>query len=163
LKGLAKKQEIPSMCDYSLHSVRSRAAKAGDQLVVACFAHTSTRGFASLDEPTVAVCLRPGTELVFDKDVAWGLPLSMFFRKRQPSGRFARFRQINMQRSDTHHDAIEFPNGEVVLLTSLRKGQKATVIQLPAFQYQHDRSNAPAIVQRPDGSFVPSGALNSGF
>ena len=67
------------MCDYSLHSVRSRAAKAGDQLVVACFAHTSTRGLASLDEPAVAVCLRPGTELVFDKDVAWGLPLSMFF------------------------------------------------------------------------------------
>lgn len=120
-------------------------------------------GFASLDEPTVAVCLRPGTELVFDKEVAWGLPLSMFFRKRQPSGRLARFRQINMERSDTHHDAIEFPNGGVVLLTSLRKGQKATVIQLLAFQYQHHRSNAPTIVHRPDGSVVPSGALNSGF
>jgi hypothetical protein len=32
----------------------------------------------------------------------------------------------------THHDALEFPDGEVVLLTNLVKGQEATVLQLPA-------------------------------
>jgi hypothetical protein len=32
----------------------------------------------------------------------------------------------------THHDALEFPDGEVVLLTRLPVGQEATVLQLPA-------------------------------
>ena len=32
----------------------------------------------------------------------------------------------------THHDALEFPNGEIVLLTTLVEGQQATVLQLPA-------------------------------
>lgn len=135
------------MCDYSLHSVKSRAAKAGDKLVTASFACTSTRGFADVDEPSVAVCLRPGTELAFENDIKWGQPLSMLFRKRQASGRLVRFRQINTERTDTHHDAIEFPNGDVVLLTSLRPGQRATVLQLPVSQSmtEHDRSNAPVI------------------
>ena len=31
-----------------------------------------------------------------------------------------------------HHDALEFPDGKVVLLNDLREGQIATVIQLPA-------------------------------
>jgi hypothetical protein len=42
------------------------------------------------------------------------------------------FRQINKQSPDTHHDAVEFPDGHTVLLTSLREGQLATVLQLPA-------------------------------
>jgi hypothetical protein len=36
-----------------------------------------------------------------------------------------------MERRDAHHDAIEFPNGDVVLLTNLRLKQKAKVLQLP--------------------------------
>jgi hypothetical protein len=31
-----------------------------------------------------------------------------------------------------HHDALEFPNGQIVLLTDLFEGQEATVLQLPA-------------------------------
>jgi hypothetical protein len=31
----------------------------------------------------------------------------------------------------THHDALEFPDGQIVLLTNLRVGQCATVLQLP--------------------------------
>ncbi len=31
-----------------------------------------------------------------------------------------------------HHDALEFPDGTCVLLTHLREGQEATVLQLPA-------------------------------
>jgi hypothetical protein len=29
-------------------------------------------------------------------------------------------------------DALEFPDGQIVLLTALREGQEATVLQLPA-------------------------------
>ena len=32
----------------------------------------------------------------------------------------------------THHDALEFPDGTIVLLTRLLQGQHATVLQLPA-------------------------------
>src|SRR5271169_353139 len=42
------------------------------------------------------------------------------------------FRQINKDRPHTHHDALEFPDGRIVLLTMLGDGQDATVLQLPA-------------------------------
>jgi hypothetical protein len=48
------------------------------------------------------------------------------------SYRTAIFRQINKDKRATHHDALEFPNGEIVLLTTLVEGQQATVLQLPA-------------------------------
>jgi len=46
--------------------------------------------------------------------------------------RLARFRKIEQNLTDTHHDALEFANGKIVLLTTLRVGQTATVLQLPA-------------------------------
>ena len=45
--------------------------------------------------------------------------------------RLARFQQINMDNAVTHHDALEFPDGQVVLVTRLCHGQRATVLQLP--------------------------------
>ena len=119
------------MCDYSLHSVSSRSARTGDNLVTTSFPTTATRGFAAVNEPTVAVCLLPGTELAFENDVEWSRPFFGLFQKKQPCGKLARFRQINTERTDRHHDAIEFPNGQVVLLNDLRSGQHATVLQLP--------------------------------
>lgn len=120
------------MCDYSLHSVLSRAAKTGDNLVTTSFPGTSTCGFAAANAPTVAVCLLPGTELAFENDVEWRRPFFGLFQRRQFCGKVARFRQVNTQHAATHHDAIEFPNGHVVLLTDLRPGQRANVLQLPA-------------------------------
>src|SRR5215470_14251011 len=49
-----------------------------------------------------------------------------------PRIRIARFRQINVKHATSHHDALEFPDGQVVLLTRLCEGQRATVLQLPA-------------------------------
>ena len=51
---------------------------------------------------------------------------------RKINAKVARFRQINQDRRTSHRDALEFPDGEVVLLTSLWEGQHATVLQLPA-------------------------------
>ena len=117
------------MCDYSLHLVASRPARVGDKLISTSFPHTITRGFASADDRYIAVCLLPGTELAFDKEVrcetgmilSWGL-----------GHKVAKFRQLNKGRSNFHHDALEFPDGNTVLLTQLCKGQRATVLQLPA-------------------------------
>jgi hypothetical protein len=55
-----------------------------------------------------------------------------------------RVRQINPGNPHTHHDAVEFPNGKTVLLTRLREGQKATVLQLPASSQLFDQGQERA-------------------
>jgi hypothetical protein len=44
----------------------------------------------------------------------------------------ARFRQVKKDEPHVHHDALEFPDGQIVLLTRLCEGQHAIVLQLPA-------------------------------
>lgn len=125
------------MCDYSLHNVASRPAKVGDRLVTTSFAGTSTRGFAAAGEPHIAVCLLPGTEVAFDCEAEYEHPFNRLlpaFRPGKLGYTVARFRQVNLYQPHTHHDALEFPNGRTVLLTRLRVGQYATVIQLPVAQ-----------------------------
>jgi hypothetical protein len=121
------------MCDYSLHHVASRPAKIEDKLIVTKFANSITRGFAAVGEPGVAVCLLPGTEVVFEQNVEYEPSFGMnILPNKKLSQRLARFRQINLENAATHHDALEFPDGQVILLTRLREGQRATVLQLPA-------------------------------
>lgn len=118
------------MCDYSLESIKSRPAKIGDILVTRDFG-TGTRGFAASEDINVAVCVLPGTELAFAHEVErlrtrlwpWHDPIEY---------KTAIFRQINNGKLAAHHDALEFPDGHIVLLTSLREGQHATILQLPA-------------------------------
>jgi hypothetical protein len=117
------------MCDYSLHLVASRPARVGDKLISTSFPETTTRGFASIDDRKVAVCLLPGTELAFEKEVRCETGMLLSWRLGH---RVARFRQVDKDRSNVHHDALEFPDGKIVLLTHLCKGQLATVLQLPA-------------------------------
>lgn len=118
------------MCDYSLNFVASRPARVGDRLISSRFRASLTRGFAAIGEPEVAVCLLPGTEVAFERDVE--CDGAFRFRARSLKQTVARFRQINVDRPTMHHDALEFPDGETVLVTELREGQHATVLQLPA-------------------------------
>jgi hypothetical protein len=111
------------MCDYSLHSVRTRPAKVGEKLVTHNFG-TGTRGFAAPEDCSVAVCLLPGTELAFETPVKYQTAL-MF--RTNTSHTVAIFRKINRGVLHMNHDALEFPDGEIVLLTRLCEGQKATV------------------------------------
>lgn len=121
------------MCDYSLHHVATRPAKLEDKLVTTKFTNSITRGFAAVGEPHVAVCLLPGTELAFDENVECEPSFGIGILPNKKIGqRLARFRQINTENAVTHHDAFEFPDGQVVLLTRLCEGQRATVLQLPA-------------------------------
>jgi len=120
------------MCDYSLHLVASRPAKVGDKLVTTKFKNSLTTGFAAVEEPTVAVCLLPGTELAFETEVECEHVFKVFRSQKLIGQKVARFRQINLEEKNVHHDALEFPDGQVVLLTRLDKGQHATVLQLPA-------------------------------
>jgi hypothetical protein len=121
------------MCDYSLHHVATRPAKVEDKLVTTKFNNSITRGFAAVGEPHVAVCLLPGTEIAFEQNVECEPSFGIGILPNKKTGqRLARFRQINMDNAVTHHDALEFPDGQVVLLTRLCEGQRATVLQMPA-------------------------------
>ena len=117
------------MCDYSLQNVMSRPAKVGDRLTTRNFG-AGTRGFAAQESPAVAVCVLPGTELAFTDEVdtaACGLwPRKAFGHKA------AIFRQVNKNVPRMHHDALEFADGTIILVTYLCEGQQATVLQLPA-------------------------------
>ena len=119
------------MCDYSLHNVVSRPAKVGDRLISTSFYNSITCGFADVGEPNVAVCLRPGTELTFENEVECK-PSWLFDRRRKIGSNVAVFRQVDNDKPNVHHDALEFPNGRVVLVNDLRESQLATVLQLPA-------------------------------
>jgi hypothetical protein len=116
------------MCDYSLQHVRSRPAKVADRLVTHNFG-TGTRGFCAPDDRTTAVCLIPGTELAFERPIVANVPTE--------AHRTAIFRQINKTVPYRHHDALELPGGQIVLLTQLSEDQIATVLQLPAQPKTH--------------------------
>jgi hypothetical protein len=121
------------MCDYSLHNVATRPAQIEDKLVTTKFKRSTTRGFAAVGQPDVAVCLLQGTEIVFDENVECEPSFGIGILPNKKIGhRLARFRQINIDNPVLHHDALEFPDGQVVLLTRLCVGQRATVLQLPA-------------------------------
>jgi hypothetical protein len=135
------------MCDYSLHLVASRPAKVGDTLVATDFANSITRGFAAVGEPGVAVCLLPGTELAFENEVQYHRAFSLF--KAWVEHKVARFRQVKMDDPHVHHDALEFPGGQVVMVTRLVTGQTATVLQLPATAHDHERTKEEALGRSP--------------
>jgi hypothetical protein len=118
------------MCDYSLNAVKTRPAKVDDKLTTRLFGW-STRGFAASEDRSVAVCLLPGTELSFAEEVrkvrSWPWRSHVGYKT-------AIFRKINQHNPTVHHDALEFPDGQIVLLTLLEEGQQATVLQLPVMQ-----------------------------
>ena len=120
------------MCDYSLEYVQSRPAKVGEKLRIQRFS-LGTRGFASPEDCTTAVCVLPGTELAFDTSVrCYGRAGLLGWKSRIVNHTTAIFRQVNKDKPLTHHDALEFPDGQMVLLNDLWEGQEATVLQLPA-------------------------------
>ena len=121
------------MCDFSLQHAKSRPAVVADKLVSHNFGR-GTIGFKSVDDPVgdaTAVCILAGTELSFDKAIKlrWSYNEGKSFE-----GQFttAIFRQRDKDKPNVHHDVLEMPDGQQVLLTHLEEGQTATVLQLPA-------------------------------
>lgn len=119
------------MCDYSLHAVKSRAAKKGDELIVKTWPSSmGSKGFADVNDQETAVCLLPGTEIAFENDAA----KPSFFQRLlgKKFGKVGVFRQINKEIMATHHDAIEYLDGSVVTIQAHATGNRAKVLQLPA-------------------------------
>lgn len=122
------------MCDYNLHFVTWRPAKAGDKVVTTVFRKSITRAFAAVGDPNTAVCLLSGTELAFDNNVQYDRSFNPF-RKASVDHRVARYRQVDINDPNIRHGALEFPDGQIVLVARLVSGQTATVLQLPASKH----------------------------
>ena len=109
------------MCDYSIHAVKTRPARVDDKLTVRMFGW-SARGFAASEDRDVAVCLSPGTELSFVEEVrkihSWPRSPPTIRHKT------AIFRKVNQHNPTVHHDALEFPDGRIILVTFLELGQQ---------------------------------------
>lgn len=134
------------MCDYSMHAVATRPARVGETLITTTFRGTSTRGFASESDPSVAVCLLPGTELAFAENVKYD---NRWVWTREIDFRVGKFGEIERDVPNRHHDAIEFPDGSNVLVTLLSEGQRATVLQLPAVHQPQEQKRAAAAAPAP--------------
>jgi hypothetical protein len=119
------------MCDYSLKHLASRPAKAEDLLTVTKFASTISLGFTALEDTNMPVCVLPGTELAFSENIAIGNGF-LGFGEKTFAHKTARFRQVNAEHAYAHHDALELPDGTVIMLQNLKAGQTATILQLPA-------------------------------
>ena len=104
---------------------------------------------ADLPRPTNRAWRCAGTELAFERD-AQREPLLPFLPTRKIGHKVARFRQIKPGKP-THHDALEFPGGQVVLVTQLCEGQRATVLQLPV--------SGPSLPHEPQATPLRAGEL----
>jgi hypothetical protein len=72
------------------------------------------------------------------------------------SHKVARFRQVNLDQRSAHHDALEFPDGKIVLVTRLWEGRHATVLQLPSIGRPARRDPEKA-----DVAVLPNAAIQS--
>jgi len=115
-------------------------------LVTTSFYGTSTRGFAAKEEPGVAVCLLPGTELAFESDVRYN---RYWLSTRSTGFRVARFCRIQPRAPEQHHDALAFPDGSMVLVNLLSEGQRTRVLQLPVVRQERGVNADAERVLRP--------------
>ena len=105
-----------------------------DRLEATTFPHSITQGFCDPSNCDVAVCLIPGTQIAFDADIRASVKSVIGWEttKTFKDVSTAKFVQVEMSNPYTHHDALELPDGMVILVHKLIEGQRATVLQLPA-------------------------------
>ena len=120
-----------AICCKKLTAGKKREGTNDDKRTTHHF-NTCTTGFAAPEDIDTAVCVLPGTELAFGRIVTCR-PRGLFaWKPRVIDHTTAIFRQVNKDNPRTHHDALEFPDGQMVLLNDVFEGQEATVLQLPA-------------------------------
>lgn len=143
------------MCDYSLHNVASRPAVPGDRLETARFPNSLIRGCCDIEDRTIAICLRPGTEIAFEREAEREHPFAKLlprFGFGKIGAPLAALRLVHLADPHTRHESLEFANGTIVLPTRLRPGQRATVLQLPVETLPTDENDVAAQVASPDDS-----------
>ena len=100
----------------------------------------SRAGSPRLASRTFRYACRLVRELAFEAEVKYEAAIALLPKKKLGES-LARFRYVG-NGAYSHRDALEFPSGEIVLLTRLCDGQRATVLQLPAIPHvEHAHAN----------------------
>lgn len=121
------------MCDYSIAAKNKISATKGQKLETSKFNLHSSTGFALQGgDGETAVCLLPGTELAFTRDIIGDAN----------HGRVARFRRLYPEKTHAYHDHLEFANGKVIPIGILPVGLEAEVVQLPLSEALSDESTS---------------------
>gem|GEM_PF-4394553 len=133
----------------------TRPAEAGESLITTTFSGTATRGFASPADPTVAVCMLPGTKLVFTEKIRY---ITGGIVNRTLDHCVGVFDPVDSHIKDRHHDAVRFPDGSHVLVTLLSEGQRAAVVSIPPGQ-NATREAVAAIIE--DATTAAANAIDA--
>jgi hypothetical protein len=133
-----------TMCDYSLHAIRSRLAVEGERLIIHRF-RTDSIGMAPIGEASeveagfwrklfcldgkalsaeCAVCIPPGARLLLHN-----IPADLQRRAKAAETESVTFTQITA-RENTYRDAVRFESGLEILLQYLNPGQLVEVLSL---------------------------------
>jgi hypothetical protein len=116
------------MCDYSLQHVKSRPARnCGPDTSIPARERLLRRRIATRQFAFFRGQNLPSSTPVRRNRLRW-----LTWKAETLPHTTAIFRQVNKDNPRIHHDALEFPDGHMVLLTDLLEGQEATVLQLPA-------------------------------
>ncbi|RPI29728.1 MAG: hypothetical protein EHM61_00645 [Acidobacteria bacterium] len=118
------------MCNYSLECLESRDAVPGERLVTRRF-YTGSLGFASPQDPTVAVCLKDRVRLVLRE-----VPKDLQSRLKIRAETVASFRLLQRQRrwwdfwslGSSEQDTLLFDSGTTILISRLPEGLIADVL-----------------------------------
>jgi hypothetical protein len=117
------------MCDYSLEEYLSRDARIADHLVTRRFKKYDSIGLVDPQLSNVAVCLRPGTELLLS-----GIP--QLFQEQFGVGTVAQatFEQRELPpKRVSHRDGVRFrDSNKFVLLQDMDEKVGVTVLTIPA-------------------------------
>jgi hypothetical protein len=94
-----------------------------------------------------------GDRIGLDQDVKYD---HSWIWKKTTNFRVARFRKIDPHNAYRHHDALELPDGNVILVTQLSSGQRVTVLQLPV---THQADEATPTAEGHSNRNTPASAL----
>lgn len=111
------------MCDFSVMAKNWRDYRNGERLVVTQFGGY-TRGTASPDDRTTAVCLRSGVCLMIPE-----LPKEIRKSFELPEGELSTIFMQLPNRDRIHRDALVFDNGRTILVNDLPIGLTMTVYE----------------------------------
>ena len=144
------------MCDYSLENVLSRPAAVADRLVTTTFPNTITRGFAAVDDVHTAVCLRPGTELAFERPVEYDHPVTHMRAIR------AEIRRLGALSGDELYVAAKELQAPYPLVKEVAETGKLPVVLFTAGGIATPADAAMMMQLGAEGVFVGSGIFKSG-